>query len=69
MHGTYIITMFCSTLLKVKVNVIKILKNFYVKLGEEFVILLPETIPYLAEFLEGTSPCLPSTNMHTLFTI
>ena len=61
--------MLCSTILKVKVNVIKILKNFYMKLGEEFVILLPETIPYLAEFLEGNSPCLPSTKQQHTYTV
>jgi U3 small nucleolar RNA-associated protein 10 len=37
---------------KVRVSVLTVLSELYRKLGEEFVILLPETIPYLAELLE-----------------
>jgi len=33
---------------------LKALREFYNRIGDEFVILLPETIPFLAEVLEGT---------------
>ena len=29
----------------------------YSKLGEEFTVLLPETIPFLAELMEGNDRC------------
>jgi len=32
---------------------LKALREFYNRIGDEFVILLPETIPFLAEVLEG----------------
>ena len=32
---------------------LKVLEEIYTKLGEEFIILLPETIPFLAELMEG----------------
>ena len=37
----------------------------YSKLGEEFTVLLPETIPFLAELMEGNDRCglLSYTNM------
>ena len=31
-----------------------IAQDMYRKLGEEFTVLLPETIPFLAELMEGT---------------
>ena len=32
---------------------LKIVREIYSKLGEEFTVLLPETIPFLAELMEG----------------
>ena len=37
-----------------RMTALKALREFYNRLGDEFVILLPETIPFLAEVLEGT---------------
>jgi hypothetical protein len=38
--------------MNVRVACLKIQREFYVKLGEEFLVLLPETIPFLAELME-----------------
>ncbi len=40
-------------LFKVRFAVLKVLKELYTKWGEEFLVLLPETIPFLAELMEG----------------
>ncbi|KAG0240188.1 HEAT repeat-containing protein 1 [Actinomortierella wolfii] len=37
---------------EVRLASLKVLKEFYRRLGEEFLILLPETIPFLAELME-----------------
>ena len=34
---------------------LRALQELYTRLGEEFVVLLPETIPFLAELMEGKS--------------
>ena len=34
---------------------LRVLQELYTRLGEEFVVLLPETIPFLAELMEGKS--------------
>lgn len=39
--------------IQVRFAVLKVLQELYVKLGEEFMVLLPETIPFLAECMEG----------------
>ena len=36
---------------------LKIAEAMYSKLGEEFTVLLPETIPFLAELMEGNDEC------------
>ena len=41
------------TLLQVRQSVLHILMAMYHKLGESLLIMLPETIPFLAELLEG----------------
>ena len=38
---------------QVRFAVLKVLQELYMRLGEEFMILLPETIPFLAELMEG----------------
>ena len=38
---------------QVRLSAISIMSTFYGQLGEEMIVLLPETIPYLAELLEG----------------
>ena len=40
--------------LQVRFAVLKVLQELYTRLGEEFMVLLPETIPFLAELMEGT---------------
>ncbi|KAG5463812.1 MAG: NUC211 domain-containing protein, partial [Olpidium bornovanus] len=37
----------------VRTGALRVLSEFYARLGEEFLILLPETIPFLAELMEG----------------
>lgn len=37
----------------VKVAAVQILTDLFTKIGEEYLSLLPETIPYLAELLEN----------------
>lgn len=41
---------------KVRLASIKIAQEFYSRLGEEFLILLPETIPYISELMEDQDP-------------
>ncbi|KAG0355784.1 HEAT repeat-containing protein 1 [Gamsiella multidivaricata] len=36
----------------IRISALKVLQEFYKRLGEEFLILLPETIPFLAELME-----------------
>ena len=43
----------CS-LLQIRFAVLQVAEEMYSKLGEEFAVLLPETIPFLAELMEGT---------------
>ena len=33
---------------------LKIIQEFYMRLGEEFLVQLPETIPFLAELMEDS---------------
>ena len=40
-------------LLKVRFAALKVLESFHARLGEDFMVLLPETIPFLAELMEG----------------
>ena len=42
-------------LLQVRFGTLKVLQELYTKLGEEMVVLLPETTPYLYELMEGES--------------
>ncbi|KAJ3102725.1 HEAT repeat-containing protein 1 [Phlyctochytrium planicorne] len=37
---------------QVRVVCVKVLKEFYVRLGEEFLTMLPETVPFMAELME-----------------
>ena len=39
---------------QVRFAALVIAQDMYRKLGEEFTVLLPETIPFLAELMEGT---------------
>lgn len=39
--------------MQVRYALLKVLQVIYAKLGEEFMVLLPETIPFLAELMEG----------------
>ena len=47
-------------LLQVRFGTLKVLQELYTKLGEEMVVLLPETTSYLYELMEGesASPCI-----------
>ena len=42
-------------LFKVRLAALKVLEGFHARLGEDFMVLLPETIPFLAELMEGKS--------------
>ena len=42
-------------LFKVRFAALKVLEGFHARLGEDFMVLLPETIPFLAELMEGES--------------
>ena len=44
-------------LYQVRLYTLKIAEAMYSKLGEEFTVLLPETIPFLAELMEGNDRC------------
>jgi hypothetical protein len=44
-----------KTAVQVRFAVLRALQELYTRLGEEFVVLLPETIPFLAELMEGKS--------------
>ncbi|KAI7829194.1 NUC211 domain-containing protein [Kickxella alabastrina] len=50
----------------VRVGSLVVLQAFYEKLGEEFLILLPETIPYLAELLEDDSARVERVTQETI---
>ena len=40
-------------LFQVRLAALKVLEGFHARLGEDFMVLLPETIPFLAELMEG----------------
>ena len=42
-------------LFQVRLAALKVLEGFHARLGEDFMVLLPETIPFLAELMEGKS--------------
>ena len=46
-------------LFQVRLAALKVLEGFHARLGEDFMVLLPETIPFLAELMEGKSRKLP----------
>ncbi|KAJ2582150.1 snoRNA-binding rRNA-processing protein utp10, partial [Coemansia sp. RSA 1836] len=50
----------------VRVASLLVLQAFYEKLGEEFLILLPETIPYLAELLEDDNGLVERATQETV---
>ncbi|KAJ1644791.1 snoRNA-binding rRNA-processing protein utp10 [Coemansia asiatica] len=50
----------------VRVGSLLVLQSLYEKLGEEFLILLPETIPYLAELLEDDNSRVERTTQETI---
>ena len=39
--------------LQVRLSALKVLNTVYNRLGEEMVVLLPKTIPFLSELMEG----------------
>ncbi|KAJ1666898.1 snoRNA-binding rRNA-processing protein utp10 [Coemansia sp. RSA 1646] len=50
----------------VRVGSLLILQSLYERLGEEYLILLPETIPYLAELLEDDDPRVERATQETI---
>lgn len=44
---------FYSFPFQVRLAALKVLEGFHARLGEDFMVLLPETIPFLAELMEG----------------
>ena len=55
-------------LLQVRFGTLKVLQELYTKLGEEMVVLLPETTPYLYELMEGESCSEPMCPEYGRFT-
>ena len=53
-HTTSTVQEYLFMALQVRFAVLKVLQELYTRLGEEFMVLLPETIPFLAELMEGT---------------
>ena len=43
---------------QVRFAALKVLEGIHARLGEDFMVLLPETIPFLAELMEGMSRTL-----------
>ena len=43
---------------QVRFAALKVLEGIHARLGEDFMVLLPETIPFLAELMEGRSRTL-----------
>ncbi len=43
----------CSIVPQIRLSALKVLQETYLSLGEEFMVLLPETVPFLAECMEG----------------
>ncbi|KAL6058638.1 snoRNA-binding rRNA-processing protein utp10 [Balamuthia mandrillaris] len=41
---------------RVRIAALKTIQEFYTRLGEEFIVLLPETVPFLAELMEDSVP-------------
>jgi U3 small nucleolar RNA-associated protein 10 len=40
---------------RIRLGALRVMKQLYVRMGEEFVSLLPETIPFLSELMEDES--------------
>lgn len=51
--GTKNFHLYIFTISQVRYAVVVVLREVYSRLGNEFMTLLPETIPFLAELLEG----------------
>ncbi|KAJ2781610.1 snoRNA-binding rRNA-processing protein utp10 [Coemansia interrupta] len=51
---------------RVRVGAMVVVQAFYERLGEEFLILLPETIPYLAELLEDDDERVERVTQETI---
>ncbi|KAJ2377184.1 snoRNA-binding rRNA-processing protein utp10, partial [Coemansia sp. RSA 2607] len=51
---------------RVRVGAMLVVQAFYERLGEEFLILLPETIPYLAELLEDDDSRVERVTQETI---
>ena len=43
----------CFIVPQIRLSALKVLQETYLSLGEEFMVLLPETVPFLAECMEG----------------
>ncbi len=41
---------------RVRLGALKVVQKCHLKLGEELLVLLPETIPFLAELMEDSDP-------------
>lgn len=48
---------------------LKVIEECYTKLGEELLVLLPETIPFLAELMEDTDPKVEQLTQDVIKTI
>ena len=52
---------------QVRFAALKVLEGIHARLGEDFMVLLPETIPFLAELMEGRSRTFQSPQSRKFF--
>jgi U3 small nucleolar RNA-associated protein 10 len=50
-----------------RIAALQTVEEFYQRLGEEFLVLLPETIPFLAELMEGKCITTPLQQVHNVY--
>ena len=61
------VNLFCKTF-QVRFGALQVEEEIANKLGEEFMVLLPEAIPFLAELMEGKTEITPEwlLNLYTV---
>ena len=58
-----------SLLSRVRLAALKVVQKCFAKIGEEYLVLLPETIPFLSELLEDSDPNVEKLTRETIQTI
>jgi U3 small nucleolar RNA-associated protein 10 len=54
---------------KVRLAALKVIQKCFAKLGEELLVLLPETVPFLAELMEDSDPQVEKLTQEIIQTI